>query len=304
MKYLVYIFLTALPLTSLAQIQYADTLYSPPLAEPAYPEMDGSMVYIDEGHNNFHTKDGRYSPFAKLLERDGYLVEAHKGPFTHESLVQCDILVISNALNEKNVEEWHKPILPAFTDEEIKVLQEWVEIGGSLFLIADHMPMAGAASTLGEAFGYTFYDGFAADTTHRGPDLFTVESGQLMENKLTAYEGGHLDSIVSFTGQVFDIPEAATPVLKAGPTWISHQPDTAWQIDDTTPRILAGNLYQGAYQPYGRGKIVVFGEAAMFSAQIAEVDGRKGMGGMNHPKAKNNYKLLLNIIHYLDPWIE
>ncbi|MFT5253862.1 MAG: hypothetical protein ACI87N_002915 [Flavobacteriales bacterium] len=54
---------------------------------------------------------------------------------------------------------------------------------------------------------------------------------------------------------------------------------------------------QGAYKKYGKGKVVVFGEAAMFSAQLA---GAKKKMGMNNKVAPENYQLLLNIIHWLD----
>jgi hypothetical protein len=42
----------------------------------------------------------------------------------------------------------------------------------------------------------------------------------------------------------------------------------------------------------------MFGEAAMFSAQLAGPQKRKV--GMNDELAKQNYQLLLNIIHWLD----
>ena len=58
------------------------------------------------------------------------------------------------------------------------------------------------------------------------------------------------------------------------------------------------NWFQGAYMPYGKGRLVAFGEAAMFSAQIAGPD--KIKMGMNNPIAPENYQLLLNIIHWLD----
>ena len=45
-------------------------------------------------------------------------------------------------------------------------------------------------------------------------------------------------------------------------------------------------------------RIIVFGEASMFSAQIGEPGNRKM--GMNKNDAKDNYKLLLNSIHWLD----
>ncbi len=43
-------------------------------------------------------------------------------------------------------------------------------------------------------------------------------------------------------------------------------------------------------------------EAAMFSAQLAGPD--KVKAGMNHEIAKENYQLLLNIIHWLDEKIQ
>ena len=55
---------------------------------------------------------------------------------------------------------------------------------------------------------------------------------------------------------------------------------------------------QGACKKYGKGKIVVFGEAAMFTAQLAGPNKRPI--GMNSPDAQENHQLLLNIIHWLD----
>jgi hypothetical protein len=54
----------------------------------------------------------------------------------------------------------------------------------------------------------------------------------------------------------------------------------------------------GAMRQYGKGRVVVFGEAAMFTAQVQGPQKRKM--GMNLPTAKQNPQLLLNIIHWLD----
>lgn len=80
--------------------------------------------------------------------------------------------MISNALRETNVTRWHKPILSAFTALETEAVRQWVEAGRSLFLIADHMPVGGAAAGMAAAFGFGFTDGFAADTSRPGPALF------------------------------------------------------------------------------------------------------------------------------------
>ena len=284
-----------------AQRQYADTLFSPPIDDPAYAPGAGPAVYIDAGHQNFHTREGRYRPFATVLERDGYRVRSFPGPFTPAALRPVDILVISNALDARNVGNWTRPIHSAFTPTEIAVVRKWVADGGKLFLIADHMPMAGAAADLARAFGYTFYDGFAMDTSSSsGAIRFTRDNGLLPASALTD-DGYYVDSILSFTGQAFAIPAGATPVLRGGEHWVSLQPDTAWQFHAQTPQIAADTLYQGAYQSYGAGRLVVFGEAAMFSAQVVEMNGQNVKAGMNHPAAPYNYQLLLNIVHWLDP---
>lgn len=61
-------------------------------------------------------------------------------------------------------------------------------------------------------------------------------------------------------------------------------------------------MVTGAYKKYGKGKVVVFGEAAMFTAQLAGPN--KNKTGMNNLVAPENYQLLLNIIHWLDGRIE
>ena len=154
--------------------QIADTTYNPPISHPAYASGEGPVVFIDEGHYNFHTKEGRYTSFASLLERDGYEVQAFQGEFKPKKLVKGKILVISNALHEQNVENWFLPTYSAFTPKEINAITQWVVEGGRLFLIADHMPLAGAAKDLAKAFGFEFTDGFVMNPNVRGAALFNV----------------------------------------------------------------------------------------------------------------------------------
>jgi len=69
-------------------------------------------------------------------------------------------------------------------------------------------------------------------------------------------------------------------------------------MNDTTPVISGLGLVNGAFMEYGKGRVVVFAEAAMFSAQFAGP--QMGKMGMNNPQAKQNPQLVLNIIHWLD----
>ncbi len=280
--------------------QVADTAYKPVIHDPAYMSGAGPLVFIDEGHHNFHTKEGRYKAFSNLVERDGYLVKAYKGEFVKTKLSEGKVLVISNALNEKNVQDWTLPNPSAFTDAEIEHVRQWVFDGGSLFLIADHMPFAGAARDLAASFEFEFSNGFVFDTVSRGPAFFRTVDGTLTESRITMGRNDHerVRQIVTFTGQAFKIPADATPVLEFDDKYLNYLPDTAWVFNEKTEKFNAGGWSQGAYMQFGKGRIVVFGEAAMFSAQLAGPN--KIRAGMNDDKAKENYQLLLNIIHWLD----
>lgn len=286
--------------TNLSGQQVSDTSYNPAIRNPAYASGKGPVVYIDEGHNNFHTKDGRYLPFARLLERDGYTVEGYKGTFEADHLKRCRILVISNALNELNTEKWYLPTPSAFTPQEIKIVSEWVKSGGSLFLIADHMPMGGAATDLASAFGFAFSNGFAADTARPGAIAFPRATGALCDNIITngCDPSERVDTVVTFTGQAFTIPDDASPILRFDHRYVMLLPDTAWVFDKNTKMINIEGWSQAAFKKYGEGRVVVAGEAAMFTAQLAGPE--KYRAGMNSPEAKENYQLLLNIIHWLD----
>ena len=285
--------------------QISDPEFNPPIVNPAYPPGEGSQVYIDEAHNNFHTMDGRYKPFADLLTKDGYVVNPLKDEIGQNTLEDVDILVISNSLNIRNTQDWTLPTPSAFTEDEINNIVSWVKDGGSLFLIADHMPFPGAAGELASTFGFELNNGFAYDTVTGGsPDLFTIKEGTLKANSITngRNELEKVDSIYSFTGEAFQIPEDAATVLILNENFISLMPDTAWNFKDDTPQISVSGWSQGAVKKFGKGKIAMWGEAAMFTAQIAGE--QKVKTGMNAPKAKYNYQLLLNIIHWLDHLIE
>ncbi len=280
--------------------QIADTGFRPPL-NPAYQNGRGPRVLIDGGHRNFHTADGRYLPFAELLRRDGYQVSGSSGAFTPETLKGTDVLVIANALNAVNAEgDWELPTPPAFTRNEIVMVKKWVESGGSLFLIVDHMPFPGAAGDLARAFGVEFSNGFAVykDEKGTGTVTFTPESGlkpgPWTEGRTPEETVG---SVVTFTGSAFYGGTNVRPVLQFGEGYVSLTPYSAWEFTPNTPRVPIGGWCQGAVLTQGRGRVAIFGEAAMFTAQLAGPN--KTPMGMNSAGAKQNYHFLLNLMHWL-----
>jgi hypothetical protein len=300
--------------------QEADPKYKPPLPRPAYESGKGPRVVIDEAHHNFHTAEGRYKPFAELLRRDGYRVDALRQPFSAESLKGLDIVVISNALHERNAEDWSPPHLPAFTKDEIAAVHSWVEKGGSLFLIADHAPFPAAASDLAKAFGVEFRNGHATAGHWKQDGKETFETGTgLKESIITRGRSDKekVTKVATFTGSAFKPPKGAIPILEFGPKSELHEMKFPEKGKPETRTVPIEGWCQGAVMKVGRGRVAVFGEAAMFSAQQfpallwswqiklgesatfrMQLMGKESMG-MNAPEAKQNHQLLLNVMHWL-----
>jgi hypothetical protein len=280
--------------------QVSDLAYKPPVPRPAYESGKGPRIVIDEAHHNFHTAEGRYKPFAELLRRDGYRVEGLRQPFSAESLKGAEVVVISNALHERNAKDWSPPNPSAFTRDEITALHSWVQNGGSLLLIADHMPFPGAASELARALGVEFSNGVAkaGHWKPRTPDTFEFETG-LKESALTRgrRDEEKVTKVATFTGSAFKLPKDATAVLVFGPKSESMERKDGRQGKPEILRIPIEGWCQAAYMKVGSGRLAVFGEAGMFSAQRAGPK-REPMG-MNAPGAEQNHQLILNLMHWL-----
>lgn len=292
------LFFCFLSLSGISQ-QVADTLYSPVISNPVFSRGEGPIIMIDDAHTNFHTLNGRFKAFATVLKKDGYVLQASSESFTPAQLSKGKIMVIANALHPSNSQQWTLPTPSAFTDAEIEVVNEWVKNGGSLFLIADHMPFPGAAEKMASSFGFKFHNGFAMK--NGGKDIFSPGNG-LTENVVTVgrNEKETITSLQTFTGQAFEIPPGAQPIVVLNSEYTVKLPQTAWDFKKDTPAISGEGLVQGAYMHYGKGRIVVFGEAAMFTAQL---QGNSKIG-MNQKSASQNAQFLLNTIHWLDGILE
>jgi len=106
-----------------------------------------------------------------------------------------------------------------------------------------------------------------------------------------------VDSIVAFTGQAFRLEGKGDPLMTLGHNIVLLFPQVAWQFSKLTPAISASGMLQGAVVQFGKGRVAIFGEAAMFSAQVAGPN-RTPMG-MNDPTAPQNPQFLLNVMHWL-----
>jgi hypothetical protein len=102
-----------------------------------------------------------------------------------------------------------------------------------------------------------------------------------------------------FTGQAFRALVPVEPLLIPPAETEVLLPTTAWEFSPATPRVSADGLYQGLVLRHGAGRVAVFGEAAMFTAQFSTRDGVTRFMGMNDPEAQGNQQFLLNVLHWL-----
>lgn len=275
--------------------QMADPEFNTSVENPAYSR-NGPRVLFDEAHHNFHTADGRYKPFVDLLMSDGYQVIRNRKPFSKAALNTFKVLVIANALGAEEMDDEGSD-QSAFTESEIEAVHNWVKGGGALLLIADHAPFGGAAAALGTKFGVDMSKGYTFDAPNalQGIASFLVFS---RENKLLAThpiidgrnEKERVNRVLSFTGQSLKGPEESSLILKLAET-AQDSPN-----HEQKNMISAAGRAQALAFKVGKGRVVIHGEAAMLSAQIAGQE--KFKMGMNF-EGYDNKQYALNLMHWL-----
>jgi hypothetical protein len=275
--------------------QLPDPEFNTSVENSAYKK-DGPRVMFDEAHHNFHTADGRYKPFVDLVVNDGYRVIRNRVPFTKATLSSYKILVIANALGAEEDDE-EGADRSAFTEEEIQAVYDWVKSGGSLLLIADHAPFGSAAAALASRFGVDMSKGYTFDPQNSvagSPTqlIFSRENKLLANHPITEGRGENerINLVRSFTGQSLKGPEDSTAILTLSGT------ATDSPTYESQTSVSAAGRAQAVALKFGRGRVLVQGEAAMLSAQISGVEKRRM--GMNVP-GNDNRQYVLNLMHWL-----
>lgn len=275
--------------------QAPDLEFNTAVENPAY-KREGPRVLFDEVHHNFHTTDGRYKPFVDLLSNDGYRVVRNRQPFSKTTLSSAKILVIANALGAEEMDD-DGADKSAFTDEEIQAVQDWVKGGGALLLIADHAPFGGAAAALAKSFGVDMSKGYTFDPKNAvagSPTqlIFSRENKLLANHPITEGRGEkeRLNLVRSFTGQSLKGPEGSAAILLLSDTAIDRP---NFNSQESVP---AAGRAQAVALKFGKGRVLVQGEAAMLSAQVSGPN--KSMMGMNVP-GNDDRQYVLNVMHWL-----
>ena len=266
------------------------------VVNPAFKNDAGPSIIIDTAHNNYHTADNRYLPFATLLGNDGYRVKGAAQIFTSATLKDVGVLVIANAMsNSKDITATES----AFAREEIAAVRDWVEKGGSLLLITDHPPFAGAAMDMAAAFGFAVESGFVVRLPIKDePDIFTAKAGTLKNDAVTRGRNASekIATLTTFGGCAVQTPAKARPLITfpTGYMFMKLDPQTKKPV----PSHPAGGAVQGAVMNYGAGRIAVFCEAGMFSAQT--IPGTPPVAfGFNAAVAPENKQFILNLARWL-----
>lgn len=295
MKLLAAIFALALLISPVIAQQVADVEFNTSIENPAY-KREGPRVMFDEAHNNFHTTDGRYKPFVDLVSNDGYRVVRNRQPFSKTTLASYKILVIANALGAEEDDE-EGADKSAFTDEEMQAVQDWVKGGGALLLIADHAPFGGAAAALANRFDVDMSKGYTFDQQNSvagAPTqlIFSRENKLLATHPITEGRGEkeRLNVVRSFTGQSLKGPEGSAAILVLSDTATDRATFASQESTSAAGRAQAVAL------KFGKGRVLVQGEAAMLSAQVSGPD--KRTMGMNVP-GNDDRQYVLNVMHWL-----
>jgi len=262
-----------------------DPDYHPALGPPAYADGEAPLIVIDAGHDNMHTVEGTYLTFARIARSDGFRVEGRTGLFTADALGDVDVLVVANATDPTRSGG------PALLDSEAAVLADWLAQGGAMVLVADHQPWPAAVEPLTRRLGVEFANAFAYD----GPE--GAQSGSLFYRRSDGSLGEHAvtDGVAqfgTFLGSAFRLVGPHVPLLRMSPSAVARPRMRTAPTDADVP---IGGWLQGALLEPGQGRVAVFGEAAMLSAQVR---GSQLMG-MNAPGAEDNARLLRNVLRWL-----
>ena len=291
------------------QQQAADPSFEARVIHPAYSTKHPRVLF-DEAHNNFQTTQGGYKPFVALITNDGYAVTPNKQKFQQKMLEGYEVLVIADALGTERpifpptdkaafIAEASKP---AFTPEECEAVRNWVKAGGSLLIASDHAPVGAAMENLSAQFGVEMSKVFTFDTAHadKGPNhqdswiVYSRDNGLLGDHAITRGRDAseRVNSVTTFTGQSLKGRTGSVALLKLAETAGDYDPATDKEVS-------AAGRAQGIALPYGKGRVVILGEAAMLTAQI-EGNVRFGM----QRAGNDNRQFALNTLHWLSRLLE
>ncbi len=119
--------------------------------------------------------------------------------------------------------------------------------------------------------------------------VFSRANGLLGVNAITDGRSANerVNRVVTFTGQSLSGPDDAILLLRLG--------DDAYDWESRKIRFPAKGHAQALALNFGSGRVMVAGEAALFSAQVDPLGNKFGMNRADN----DDRQFLLNILHWL-----
>jgi hypothetical protein len=230
-----------------------------------------------------------------LLTADGYRFRPSSEELSEVCLAPADVLIIANAF---------EPL----SDSEINAVVEWVKGGKSLLLISDHPPFASPMKGLCKRFGVNLSGAWTSDPDQKEPDArsstwirYQGSKGALgehpiLEGRYPGYPNERINVITTFTGQSIH-SETGIVLLKLSDQALDYE------TREHSQKAVGGKSAAGRAQAvaieFGKGRIVVLGEAGMLTAQVVRfLFFTIEKFGFSRP-GNDNRQFALNIMHWL-----
>jgi hypothetical protein len=158
-------------------------------------------------------------------------------------------------------------------------------------LVTDFGRCSFPSDELGKRFGVDMSLRVTSDLANETANgtLFSRDNNQIGDHPIMSgrNDSERVDRVLTWAGQSLKGPPGSTELLKFA--------DTAVEQNDGGGTISAAGRAQGVAIEYGKGRVVVMGEAGEFSAQVVGPDDHFGM---NAPGCDNR-KMVLNMMHWL-----
>ena len=324
--------LSTLPLLLLAcavaSAQMPDPSFRPAIDHPAY-ETTHPRVVIDEDHGNYNTAEGLYKPLAELLRADGYEVLPGKRPFN--AGIHADVLIIANATRGMSAGEVEAVAAWVRSGGALLLIADHTPYGAAAGALSRRFGVE-----MGDGFVFDFDAGHSA-TGEASLSRYSAQTDLLFddENKLLGRHAiirgrnpsEEVHRVIAFTGQSLSVPRGAAILLRLGQNAIETRqspqgvptaaekllgftfyhklespPDPA-KLAQATKLFGVGGRAQALALNCGRGRVVIAGEAGMFSAQVFRRTLANGKPvqfrlGMNVP-GNDDRQFVLSVLHWL-----
>ncbi len=209
-------------------------------------------ICFTQGHNEkLIIEQVQHEGLVDMLFRSGYRLGKIETYISWQKLCDYQVLVIGSPQEGGKLEE-----------TEIKAIVEFVNSGGSLFLIADEGGDAKAKSNLNDvakAFGFTFTPGIIVDTVEY------AEKQEYVHPRITArhFITREVAQIVFASGCDIEIQDEGITILaKSGPNAMRNP----WKDGEWSEAVPAPDRPLLIVKRHGQGKVVACGNFSIITS--------------------------------------